>query len=88
MTSRAITVPAALADALAARVASGEYASEGDVIRDGLLALEAQEGDIDAWLTHEGAARVAAWRADPGRARPAQDAFARVRQRLKDSAKP
>jgi Arc/MetJ-type ribon-helix-helix transcriptional regulator len=32
------------------KVASGAYASESEVIGEGLLALEAQEADIERWL--------------------------------------
>jgi antitoxin ParD1/3/4 len=38
-----ITVPADMAERIRAKVASGAYASESEVIGEGLLALEAQE---------------------------------------------
>jgi Arc/MetJ-type ribon-helix-helix transcriptional regulator len=80
--TRAIALPEALADEIAARVASGDFESESDVIRAGLSALDAQAGDVEAWITQEGAARYDAWRADPARATPAAVAFARVRASL------
>ena len=83
---RTITLPEPVADALAARVASGDYASESDVIREGLLALDAQDGAIEAWVVREGAARFDAYEADPGRARPADEAFKRIKQRIVDSS--
>ena len=46
-----ITLSNTLADAVKARVASGEYASESEVIRDGLRALMARDRAVEAWLT-------------------------------------
>jgi len=45
-----ITVPEDMAERIRAKVASGAYASESEVIGEGLLALEAQEADIERWL--------------------------------------
>jgi antitoxin ParD1/3/4 len=45
-----ITVPGEIAERIRAKVASGAYASEGEVVGEGLLALEAQEADIERWL--------------------------------------
>jgi antitoxin ParD1/3/4 len=45
-----ITVPEEIAERLRAKVASGAYASEAEVVGEGLLALEAQEADIERWL--------------------------------------
>ncbi len=53
-----------MADALKERVASGQYESESDVSREGLLALEAQEASLERWLEIEGVARFDAWKAD------------------------
>jgi antitoxin ParD1/3/4 len=39
-----------MADAVRARVASGRYASESEVIREGLRALADQERAVEAWL--------------------------------------
>jgi len=44
-----ITIPGDMAERIRAKVASGAYASESEVI-EGLLALEAQEADIERWL--------------------------------------
>jgi len=45
-----ITVPEDIAERIRAKVASEAYASEREVIGEGLLALEAQEADIEHWL--------------------------------------
>ncbi len=85
MTDRSLTVtlPEPDADGVTARVASGAYASESDVVRAGLRALEALEDEAEGWIAGEGAARYDAWKADPSRARPAAEAFARVRDAIR-----
>lgn len=73
-----ITLPNEMADALRARVRSGEYASESEVIRDGLRALFARDEAVEAWLHEEVAAAHDALAADPSRAVTARQ----VRDRL------
>lgn len=68
-----ITLPNNMAEALKERVASGAYASESEVIRDGLRALFSQEEAIERWLRNEVAASVEAMRADPSRAIKSED---------------
>ena len=63
-----ITLSNTLADAVKARVASGEYASESEVIRDGLRALMARDRAVEAWLTERAALAYDALAADPSRA--------------------
>jgi toxin ParE1/3/4 len=45
-----ITLPNELALAVRAKVTSGEYASESEVIRDGLRVLMARDRAVDLWL--------------------------------------
>ncbi|MGA9360597.1 MAG: ribbon-helix-helix protein, CopG family [Mycobacterium sp.] len=73
-----ITLPNDMAEALRQRVRSGEYASESEVIREGLRALFARDQAIEAWLRDEVAAAYDAVVADPSRAVTMQ----RVRARL------
>jgi putative addiction module CopG family antidote len=54
-----------MARAVKERVASGDYASESEVLREGLRALEAQEDAVERWLRTEGVARYDAWKASP-----------------------
>lgn len=68
-----ITLPNSMADALRERVESGAYASESEVIRDGLRALFSQEEAVERWLRTEVAASVDAMRADPARAISSDD---------------
>lgn len=79
-----ITLPHEMADAVRAKVASGEYATESEVIRDGLRALLARDQAIERWLRDEVAAAYDALKAAPSRAVSA----AQVRARLATVPKP
>lgn len=50
-----------------AKVASGEYASESEVIRDGLRALQARDRAMETWLRNKALPSYDAYRADPTR---------------------
>jgi putative addiction module CopG family antidote len=52
-----ITLPHAMAAMVRAKVASGEYASESEVIRDGLRILQARDAVVAQWLQDEIAKR-------------------------------
>jgi antitoxin ParD1/3/4 len=73
-----ITLPIDMADALRERVRSGEYASESEVVRDGLRALFARDQAVEAWLREEVVAAYDAVAADPSRAVSAQSVRARL----------
>jgi putative addiction module CopG family antidote len=73
-----ITLPNELALAVRAKVTSGEYASESEVIRDGLRVLIARDRAVDRWLQNQVAPAYDALKADPSRAVTA----AQVRARL------
>ena len=45
-----ITLPNQMADVVKAKVAAGEYATESEVIRDGLRALLARDRALENWL--------------------------------------
>jgi antitoxin ParD1/3/4 len=62
-----ITLPNEMADALRERVRSGEYASESEVIREGLRALWARDQAVEAWLQGEVAQAYDALVAEPSR---------------------
>lgn len=49
-----ITLPNEMSDALRQRVGSGQYASESEVIRDGLRTLFARDQVLESWLREEG----------------------------------
>ncbi len=48
--SLSITLPHEMAQMVKAKVASGEYATESEVIRDGLRTLAARDAAIEKWL--------------------------------------
>lgn len=75
-----ITLPNEMADAVRAKVAAGEYATESEVIRDGLRVLLARDRVVEDWLRGEVAQSHDAMKADPARA-VTGDA---VRARLKE----
>ncbi|KAF2406289.1 putative addiction module antidote protein, CC2985 family [Pseudomonas antarctica] len=63
-----ITLPIEMAARVKAKVACGEYASESEVLRDGLRALLARDRAMGDWLRDEVIPAAAALQADPGRA--------------------
>ena len=60
-----VTLPNEMAEMVRAKVASGEYASESEVIRDGLRALQARDQALEKWLRTEVAAAYDEAKADP-----------------------
>jgi len=63
-----ITLPLEMAEAVKAKVARGEYASESEVIRDGLRVLLARDRIMESWLREQVAPAFDAVRANPKRA--------------------
>lgn len=51
--SLSITLPHEMAQMVKAKVASGEYATESEVIRDGLRTLAARDAAVERWLVNE-----------------------------------
>ena len=73
-----ITLPNEMADVVKAKVRMGEYASESEVIRDGLRALMARDRAVESWLHNQVAPAHDALRADPSRAVTADQVRARL----------
>ncbi|MDP2258907.1 MAG: type II toxin-antitoxin system ParD family antitoxin [Caulobacter sp.] len=73
-----ITLPVEMADSVRAKVASGDYASESEVIREGLRALEAREEAVERWLRTEVVATCEAFRANPDSGIPAAEVRASI----------
>lgn len=63
-----ITLPNEMADAVKNKVAAGEYATESEVIRDGLRALMIRDRAVENWLRQEVGSAYDALKADPARA--------------------
>jgi len=74
-----ITLPHDMAAMVKAKVDSGEYASESEVVRDGLRALKARDAALEAWLRDEAAKSYDEFVADRSIGIPAEDVMARVR---------
>ena len=84
-----VTLPNEMAEDVAAKVASGEYASESEVIRDGLRALQARDKAVEQWLNSDVGDIYDRMKADPSRARPTSDvkaSLARVHKRASKRA--
>lgn len=62
-----ITLPNEMADAVKSKVATGEYATESEVIRDGLRALLARDRAVENWLREQVGPAYDAVKADPSR---------------------
>jgi antitoxin ParD1/3/4 len=60
-----ITLPIEMAELVALKVQQGQYASESEVLRDGVMALFAPDEAIENWLRTEVAAAYDALPADP-----------------------
>jgi antitoxin ParD1/3/4 len=88
--SLSITLPHDMAKAVKQKVTSGAYATESEVIREGLRALNERDSALESWLRTEGVARYDAYKRDP-HGRRAEKVFARLRQhhtkRVKRSAR-
>ena len=63
-----ITLPIDMADVVKAKVRTGEYASESEVIRDGLRTLMARDRAIESWLHNQVGPAYDALKAEPSRA--------------------
>ena len=73
-----ITLPNEMANAIKAKVQAGEYATESEVIRDGLRALMARDKAVESWLHGQVGPAYDALKADPSRA----VAASQIRERL------
>jgi antitoxin ParD1/3/4 len=79
-----ITLPNEMADLVKAKVASGEYATESEVIRDGLRTLAARDKAVDSWLREQVVPAAIAMKTEPSRGIP----IAKVREHLRTRRKP
>jgi antitoxin ParD1/3/4 len=73
-----ITLPNAMADALRQRVNSGAYASESEVVRDGLRTLFARDQVLESWLREEVVSAYDELVADPSSGVSVEDVRARL----------
>lgn len=73
-----ITLPTEMAGLVKSKVASGDYATESEVIRDGLRVLMARDRAMEHWLRAQVGPAYDALKSDPSRA----VSIAQVRTRL------
>jgi putative addiction module CopG family antidote len=73
-----ITLPNNMADVVKAKVRAGEYATESEVIRDGLRTLLARDRAVENWLHHQASSAYDALKSDPSRAVSSDQVRARL----------
>jgi putative addiction module CopG family antidote len=73
-----ITLPTEMAEAVRAKVATGEYATESEVIRDGLRTLLARDRAVESWLHAQVGPAFDALKAAPSRVVTADHVKARL----------
>ena len=64
-----ITLPNEMAELVRAKVTAGEYATESEVIRDGLRVLLARDRAVETWLREQVVPAYDALKANPSRRR-------------------
>lgn len=82
-----ITLPNEMAQLVRSKVSSGEYASESEVIRDGLRVLLARDKAVHAWLLNDVAPAYDAIKADPTRGIASQNVRAALTAEHKKTRK-
>ena len=79
---RTFSLPKDHADFIDAKVASGDYASGSEVIREGLRALQARDAAIERWLREEVVPTALELQAHPERGVPIEEAFKSIREEI------
>ena len=82
-----VTLPNEMAQMVKIKVSSGEYASESEVIRDGLRALQARDKAVENWLRQGVAPAYDAMKADPSRGRSVAEVRASLAAEHKQATK-
>jgi len=84
-----ITLPANMATVVKSKVDSGEYASESEVLHDGIRMLLARDHAIERWLQDDVATAYDALKNDPSTAIPIEQVQKNIAvRREKRHAKP
>lgn len=74
-----ITLTNEMADMVRSRVASGAYASESEVIREGLRALNERDKALESWLSNTAAPALDALRNNPDSGRSSKQIRTAIR---------
>jgi antitoxin ParD1/3/4 len=82
-----ITLPNEMAAVVKSKVETGEYASESEVIRDGLRALMARDRAVESWLLEQVGPAYDELKANPSRAVTADQVRARLAAEHKEATK-
>ncbi|MBY3312765.1 ribbon-helix-helix domain-containing protein [Rhizobium laguerreae] len=82
-----ITLPLEMAQMVKAKVSSGEYATESEVIRDGLRTLAARDAAVEKWLRDEVVPTYDEMKAHPERALSVEEVRRRLDARIATHAK-
>lgn len=77
-----ITLPIEMANKVKAKVASGDYASESEVIREGLRALDERDAVVEKWLRDEVAPTYDAYKANPDQTLSLDEVYERLTDRM------
>jgi antitoxin ParD1/3/4 len=85
--SMSVTLPREMARLVKEKVANGSYATESEVINDGLRALQERDAAVEHWLRTEGVARYDAYHADPSRGIPADKVWDDLQRHMKSRSK-
>jgi len=77
-----ITLPVEMAALVKNKVASGAYASESEVIREGLRALQERDEVVERWLREDVVPAYDRHKAEPEKAAPLDQSIVRIRARM------
>ena len=80
-----VTLPHDMAAMVKAKVTSGEYASESEVIRDGLRTLQARDAALESWLKGEVAKSFDEFTDDPSSGVPSGEIMDRLRASYREN---
>ncbi|MEO8927476.1 MAG: type II toxin-antitoxin system ParD family antitoxin [Caulobacteraceae bacterium] len=83
-----VTLPDDMAANVRAKVTSGEYASESEVVREGLRALQERDHAIDDWLRNEVVPAYEALKSDPSSGLSIDEVRAGLRERHERRPRP
>jgi antitoxin ParD1/3/4 len=78
-----ITLPLEMAELVRKKVESGDYATESEVIREGLRALQLRDEAVEKWLREEVVPIARAMKADPSIGIPIEQVRANLAARRK-----
>lgn len=81
MRSITVTLPDDIVLAIEARVDAGEYASESDLVREGLEGFLNDDAAVESWLRDEIVARCRRRASDPSPLIPVEDVMDRMGHR-------